>query len=66
LIEKKKFDLVVQVSGKTRATISLPVGVSQDDAEKAARTNTSVAKHLEGKTQKKIIFVPNKLINFVI
>jgi leucyl-tRNA synthetase len=66
LIRKDMFDLIVQVNGKMRATISLSVGASQEEAERVARQNEAVAKHLEGKTAKKIVFVQNRLINFVL
>ncbi|MDO8600941.1 MAG: leucine--tRNA ligase, partial [bacterium] len=66
LIREDTFELVVQVNGKMRATILLPVGASREDAEQAARGHEMVVKYLEGKTPKKVVFVPNRLLNFVI
>ncbi len=64
-----KDDLItvaVQVLGKTRGTISVEPGSDQSIVEAAARSNDSVAPHLKDKTVKKVIFVPNKIINFVV
>jgi leucyl-tRNA synthetase len=64
-----KDDLItvaVQVLGKTRGTVSVEPGSDQSIVEAAARSNDSVAPHLKDKTVKKVIFVPNKIINFVV
>ncbi|MDP2703784.1 MAG: class I tRNA ligase family protein, partial [bacterium] len=64
-IEDEAFQLVVQVNGKTRATILAEKGISEKDAEKAAREDERVARHLEGRKAKKVVFVRDRLINFV-
>ncbi|MDX9791577.1 MAG: hypothetical protein RBT61_12160, partial [Candidatus Kapabacteria bacterium] len=56
---------VVQVSSKIRAKLLLPVDLTQEEAENAAMQEPQVQKHLEGKQVKKVIFVKNKLINFI-
>ena len=58
--------MAVQVLGKTRGTIEIAPDASQADCEAAARANASVAPHLEGKVVKKTIFVPGKILNFVV
>jgi leucyl-tRNA synthetase len=40
--------------------------LSQSEVEALVRADTNVQMHLEGKTLKKVIFVPDRLINFVI
>lgn len=65
-LKKENFDLVVQVNGKLRATIRMPRGASQKEAEKAALGNENVKNSLAGQKTRKIIFVPDRLINFVI
>lgn len=55
----------VQVNGKLRGTVDLSPEVSKEDALAAARAVENVAKYLEG-TVKKEIFVPGKIIGFVI
>ncbi|TSA44900.1 leucine--tRNA ligase [bacterium] len=66
LAVEEEFDLVVQVNGKLRATIKMPRGAPQKDAEKAALENENVKNSLAGQGPKKIIFVPDRLINLVI
>ena len=64
-IKEDIFQLVVQINGRVRAAIKAPVGILQDEAERLAKSNQNVKKFLD-KTPVKIVFVPNKLINFVI
>lgn len=65
LIKEEIFDLVVQINGKTRATVSLDRGVSEQEATRLVRNLDAVKRHLSGEAQR-IIFVPDKLINFVV
>ena len=58
--------LAVQVNGKLRATVEGPAGMDQDAAEAAARSDENVARYLEGATLKRVIYVPNRLLNFVV
>jgi leucyl-tRNA synthetase len=58
--------MAVQVSGKLRGTILGPVGMSQERAEALAREEENVARHLEGKEIRKVVFVPDRLLNFVV
>ena len=58
--------LAVQVNGKLRATVEGPAGMDQDAAEAAARSEENVARHLDGATLKRVIYVPNRLLNFVV
>ncbi len=55
----------VQVGGKTRGTVTLAIDATPEQAEAAARAENSVARHLEGKTVQKVIWVPGRLLNFV-
>ncbi len=55
----------VQVNGKVRGQIELPLDAKKDAALAAAKALENVARHLEGKTLRKEIFVPRRLINFV-
>jgi leucyl-tRNA synthetase len=57
---------VVQVNGKVRGQITLPVDSPQEVVDAAARAEESVARHIEGKELRRVIFVPNKLINLVV
>lgn len=64
-IVKQNIELVVQVKSKIRARIQVPAGISQQEAEKIALNDDKVQKHIEGKDIKKVIYVPDKLINFI-
>jgi len=56
----------VQVNGKVRGTIEVAPGISQEEAEAAARDLPNVSKYLDTAEVKKVILVPDKLIGFVI
>jgi len=58
-------EMAVQVMGKLRGTITLPVDTDEETAVAAAKAEENVARHLEGKTIRKVIHVPNRMINFV-
>jgi leucyl-tRNA synthetase len=58
-------DLVVQINGKIRARLSVAPGISESDATKLALADPNVAAHLQGKTVRKQIFVPDRLLNIV-
>lgn len=58
--------LAVQVNGKLRATVEGPAGMDQEAAEAAARADENVARYLDGATLKRVIYVPNRLLNFVV
>lgn len=62
---KSTIELVVQVSSKIRGKLQVNVDIDQASAEKLALEDSQVKKHLEGKEIKKVIFVKNKLINFI-
>jgi len=55
----------VSFNGKVRFTLELPVDMSKEEVEKTVLADEQTAKHLEGKTIKKIIVVPGKIVNIV-
>ncbi|MEY2151658.1 leucine--tRNA ligase [Rhodanobacter sp. 115] len=57
--------LAVQVNGKLRATIEVAASASKDEAEQLARAHPHVTSFLEGKTVRKVIVVPGKIVNIV-
>ncbi|MDX2028413.1 MAG: leucine--tRNA ligase [Alphaproteobacteria bacterium] len=57
--------IAVQVNGKLRATIMMPRNTAQKDAEAAALADPNVQRAMDGKPAKKIIVVPNKIVNVV-
>ena len=58
--------LAVQVNGKLRATVEGPAGMNQEAAEAAARSDENVVRYLDGATLKRVIYIPNRLLNFVV
>ncbi len=65
-LAKDTITLAVQVMGKLRGTIEVPADVSKADAIAQAKATESVVKHLEGKTIRREIFVPGRLVNLVV
>jgi leucyl-tRNA synthetase len=59
-------DLVVQVMGKFRGTVKIPFNSSQGAVEQIIKKLPRFEEWFGGKTVKKVIFVPNKIINFVL
>ena len=58
--------LVVQVNGKVRDKLALPAGTAQAEAEAAARASGRVAGFLDGMTERRVVWVPDRLLNFVV
>ncbi|HET6633058.1 MAG TPA: leucine--tRNA ligase [Rhodanobacteraceae bacterium] len=65
-LERDTQTLAVQVNGKLRGTVELPVDASREDAEAAARAEPSVARFIEGAQVRKVIVVPGKIVNIVV
>ena len=65
LAEDNVVTLAVQICGKMRGTIEMPKDAPQADIEKKAFELENVARQLEGKEIKKIIVVPNRIVNIV-
>lgn len=57
--------LAVQVNGKLRGTIEVPVNVAKEEAERLALSEPNVVKYMEGLTVRKVIVVPGKIVNIV-
>ena len=57
--------MAVQIMGKVRGTIEVPPDIGEADAIAAAKAEPNVARHLEGKTIRREIFVKGRLVNIV-
>ena len=55
----------LQVNGKVRGHLTVPIAAGKESVEKAALADASLASQLEGKVIKKIIVVPGRLVNIV-
>ena len=58
--------IAVQINGKVRATINISQGATQEQVVSTAKANDKVAKYLSEQDIKKTIYIPNKLLSFVI
>ncbi len=59
-------EMAVQVNGKLRGTIRVPKDAGEQAVRAAAEVVESITRHLEGKQVVKVIFVPNRTINYVV
>jgi leucyl-tRNA synthetase len=66
LLAEDTVSIVVQINGKVRTVLSVASESSQAEIERLALDSTSVRKHLSGKTIQRVMYVPGKLINFVV
>ena len=66
LAREDLLEIPVQVNGKLRARIAVPLGTSQADLERAALADLKVQPFIEGKTVAKVIVVAEKLVNIVV
>ncbi|MCH8961570.1 MAG: class I tRNA ligase family protein, partial [Bacteroidetes bacterium] len=57
--------IAVQVNGKVRGTIEVPAGADEEQVLDVARQDENVARHLDGKTLRREIYVPGRIVNFV-
>jgi leucyl-tRNA synthetase len=64
LVEDEKL-IIVQVNGKVRAKITVAVDASKEHVETLGLSEESVTKFIDGKTVRKVIYVPGKLLNIV-
>ena len=63
---ESEIEIPVQVLGKLRGRIKVPVAATPAEMEAAAKANADVAKFLEGKTIVKVVAVPKRMVNFVV
>ncbi|MDP3764420.1 MAG: class I tRNA ligase family protein [bacterium] len=65
LVKDKEVDIVVQVNARMRAVIKMPADSSQKEVETAAKNNKNISKYLVSPV-KKVIFIKDRFINFVV
>lgn len=64
-IAQDTISVAVQINGKMRGTITLPVGASRDDALAAVHADAQLAAQISGKAIARVIFVPDRVINII-
>ncbi|MCZ7526973.1 MAG: leucine--tRNA ligase [Acidimicrobiia bacterium] len=65
LLVEDEVEIPVQVDGKVRGRIRVPAGADEATVDALARADANVAGHLRGRTVRKVVVVPGRLVNFV-
>ena len=63
---RDQITLVVQVNGKLRARIEVAPGCDEETAMAVTMAESNVNKYIEGKVVRKVIYIPNRLLNIVV
>jgi leucyl-tRNA synthetase len=58
--------IAIQVNGKLRGEVHAPVAAGEGEVRALAEAEERVKAHLAGKTVRKVVFVPKRLMNFVV
>ncbi|MBI4101488.1 MAG: leucine--tRNA ligase [Candidatus Nealsonbacteria bacterium] len=66
LIQEEKTTIIIQVNGRVRDKVEVKIGLSEEEVKELTISRENVKKWITGKEIKKIVFVPDKLINIVI
>jgi leucyl-tRNA synthetase len=66
LLVEDTFELVIQVNGKVRDRMEVSAELSEDELVERAKASPRVQAHVDGKTLRKAIVVPRKLVNLVV
>ena len=66
VLKEDTFVLIIQVNGKFRDQVEVPISSSKEELIDLAKERPKVKKYLEGKQIKNVVFVPKRLINFVV
>jgi leucyl-tRNA synthetase len=66
LLVRDEVELVLQVNGKVRDRVRVPAGLSNDELIERARASERVQAHVNGGTERRVIVVPDKLVNIVV
>ena len=59
-------DFPIQINGKVRAVVTIPVGAGKDEILAKAKADPKIVAALDGKTVVKEIVVPGKIVNIVV
>ena len=66
LLQRDTVELVLQVNGKVRDRVSVPAGLPEDELIALARASEKVQAHVDGAEERRVIVVPDKLVNIVV
>ena len=66
LIQEEIWNLIIQINGKVRDKIEVKQNITEKEVKKLALSSNNIKKWLDNKEPKKIIYIPNRLVNIVI
>jgi leucyl-tRNA synthetase len=66
LLVRDTIELVLQVNGKVRDRVEVPAGLSEEELVARARASEKVQAHVNGSPERRVIVVPDKLVNIVV
>ena len=66
LSAEESVTVVIQINGKLRERIEVPVSIDESDVKEMALSSPKIKPYIDGKQMKNLIYVPNRLINIVI
>ena len=66
MLQHDTIELVCQVNGKVRDRLQVPAGLPEEELIALARASERVQAHLDGEEPRRMIVVPDKLVNFVV
>ena len=65
-LARDEVEIVIQVNGKIRGRITVPAGMGAKELEAKALADEQVQKYIDGKTVRKVVVVPGRLINIAV
>ena len=66
LLKEKNINYVIQINGKKRGLINYEINCSEKQLIEAVKKDKNISKYIGDKNFKKIIYIPNKLMNIII
>ena len=66
VIKKEEVLIVIEVNGKVRSKVEVPVNLEEEEIKKRAQVDERVRKYIDNKKIKRIIYVPKRLVNIVV
>ncbi|MBU1289806.1 class I tRNA ligase family protein, partial [Patescibacteria group bacterium] len=65
IIQEKNVKIIIQINGKMRDIIEVEAGISEKEIEKLALSREKIQKWTDGEKPKKVIYIPERLVNLV-
>jgi leucyl-tRNA synthetase len=66
LLVEDEVEIVIQINGKLRDLIKMPIVATEEELKTVALSNPKIQDRIAGKTVRKVIVVPKKLVNIVV